>query len=58
MLVYPKYLIEYELEIYDYRLEKIYTNAICEDCPDYKKAFKEEYYRKCDCPHFPIIDDE
>ena len=57
-LVYPKYLIEYELEMDDYRLEKIYTNAICEDCPDYKKAFKEECYRKCDCPHFPIEDDE
>ena len=52
-LIYPKYLIEYELEIYDYALEKIYTNAICERClKDCACA------RRCDCPHLPIVEED
>jgi hypothetical protein len=57
-IIYPKYLIEYKLErINNHFYKNLYTNATCENCPEYKKNM-EECYRRCDCRHFPIVEEE
>lgn len=52
-LIFPRCLIEFQC--FTTPRSKYWSNAICDNCRS-KNEKIEEFYRRCDCKHFPVAD--